>query len=103
MDYRVSFEQKIQAVDMSGSFTYQDHARFCELMVLLWLPGVERVTLNFSHITFIDSAALGMLLLLKDEADKRNITVALYAAQGQVARVFELSRFDDLFECGDGL
>ena len=56
------------------------------------------VDLNFSEVDFIDSSALGMLLFLNDNFTKKGGKVTLSGAQGQVLRIFELSKFTEIFE-----
>jgi len=54
--------------------------------------------INFAEATAIDSAALGMLLMLKERADEQDSTLVLHNAGGKILRVFEISNFDKLFQ-----
>lgn len=46
---------------------------------------------------FIDSAALTKLLLLREKAHKVKSDLILSNPQGQVMRMLEISRFNELF------
>ena len=71
-----------------------------------WWMGRERASLKrlcieLSQVEFVDSAALGILLLARDEAEKSSTKLVLKSPQGQVKRMFEISKFHDLFNIED--
>lgn len=60
-------------------------------------PAVRRIELLLSGVEYIDSSALGILLLLKERADKSGKKVILKSPQGTVAQVLGVANFDRLF------
>ncbi len=82
---------------LKGRFTFSDHEKFLEIVNNIKNGDTKTVTIDLSSIEFVDSAALGMLLLARDEAEKKQIKVELRGAQGQVAKMFKVSKFDTLF------
>jgi len=48
-------------------------------------------------ITFIDSAALGMLLLLRDRCQNTHTPISIIGAHGQAEKVMKIAKFDQLF------
>ena len=50
-----------------------------------------------AQVNFVDSAALGMLLLARDEAEKYRKQLVLRGAAGQVKKMFDMARFNMLF------
>lgn len=86
---------------MRGEFVFCDHKQFRELLDQLADPSVKQVVLNMAALTFIDSAALGMLLLAHDEAEKYGKQIVLQGIAGQVKKVMEIARFDQLFTLED--
>lgn len=97
MDYTSSTNNSTCLVELHGSFTFNDNQKFRDLINIATGAGVPSVILRFADVDFIDSAALGMLLLLHDECSKRQISVTLDQPRGQVRKMFDLSRFDQLF------
>lgn len=83
---------------LQGEFVFSDNHKFKKDVLRLLDEGIVSLTLNFQGVTFVDSAALGMLLLLRDKASQRHITLTLNNPQGQVRKVFDISRFDQLFK-----
>lgn len=89
------------SVCLSGDFTFTDHGQFRDLMSRLFEVQSPRLSFDLADLDFIDSAGLGMLLLARDEAEKRSCKIVLRRATGQVKRMFGLTKFDMLFALED--
>ncbi|MBR0993088.1 STAS domain-containing protein [Bradyrhizobium japonicum] len=88
-------------VQISGEFTFTDHASFKSMIDRLLLDGSSSVTMDLGQLQFIDSAGLGMLLLARDAFGKADRKLVLRAPSGQVKRMFGLTKFDTLFSVED--
>ena len=97
MDFKTTDQQSGKEIHISGSFTFNDNPKFKQIVELVETSRPKALRLEVSGMTFIDSAGLGMLLLLRDVCEKENIQVQIDGAQGQVARIFDISKFDQLF------
>lgn len=84
-------------VILSGRLTFADHVGFRSLIALLDEPGLKQLIFDLSAVDFVDSAALGMLLLARDTAASNNIYVVLRGARDRVKRIMEVAQFDTLF------
>jgi HptB-dependent secretion and biofilm anti anti-sigma factor len=82
---------------LSGKFTFADHPEFREILAKIGEDDVRQIVLQMSGVEFVDSAALGMLLLARDEAEKHNKSLILSGATGQVKKMFEMAKFSNLF------
>lgn len=78
---------------LSGQLGFQDNGDFRRLVAGLDDDG-KALVLDLTGLDFIDSAGLGMLLVLKESHER---AVRLRTAPGQVARLLELARFSDFF------
>ena len=56
----------------------------------------SRVVLDLSELQFIDSAGLGMLLILQEEAESLNKKLIVRGAGGDVKRSIELARLSEI-------
>jgi len=92
--------EDIICVEIGGDFTFSESSKFREMLKRLEVKKASRIVVDLSKTDFIDSSALGMMLLLKEKADAMNAEVEISGAQGQVLQVLELSRFQDLFILG---
>lgn len=59
--------------------------------------GVKCVLVDLQQVQYIDSAALGILLLLRDKAAPLGIKVELANLQGTVKDVLEIANFNKIF------
>jgi HptB-dependent secretion and biofilm anti anti-sigma factor len=82
---------------LSGQFIFSDHAKFKAVLAAADNPKIHIITIDCSGLEFIDSAGLGMLLLLRDVCAKNKKQLKLRKPQGQVKKVFDISRFEHLF------
>ncbi len=82
---------------LSGEFTFSDTGKFKDLLDKVEKNAPPSVDVDLSKVSFVDSAALGMLLLLKDAAGKHQASVTLRGASGQVEKLLRMSRFDQIF------
>jgi|GEM_PF-2710933 len=77
---------------------FSDNVQFKDVLVLAQEEGVNSITLNVTEVDFIDSAALGMLMLLYSNTRKQQMRLFIKGASGQVAKILRLSKLDGLFE-----
>ena len=97
MEIIPNHHQGIYSVTLSGKFTFSDHPAFREILKKITESDVRQVILKMAAVDFVDSAALGMLLLARDEAQKYQKELVIHGATGQVKKTFELAKFDTLF------
>ena len=82
---------------LQGSFTFKDHHSFRALLDGLKAVAGRDHVLDLSGIEFLDSAALGMLLVADDETRSRGCNLTLRKPSSQIARLLELASMDSLF------
>lgn len=81
-----------------GSFDFNSHRDFraaCD--TALGNPAVNTLDIDMARVEYLDSSALGMLLVLKDRAIAAKKTIALSGIQGTVAQVLDVANFGKLF------
>ena len=102
MDHNKSINGDVCVMAISGKFTFSDHVEFKSLLKVFDDSSVNQVDLDLKGLEFVDSAALGLLLLAKDKADTSSKKIRLLSpGDNQVKKMFEISRFYDLFEIVD--
>lgn len=94
---RMELDKDAARAEISGEFTFADHGTFKQMMAALLQPKSLPIVIDISKLDFIDSAGLGMLLLVRDEASKVSRQLILKGPHGQVKRMFDLTKFDTLF------
>lgn len=81
----------------SGRFTFSDHSKFQKIISILSCENkITKVLIDMSLLEFVDSAALGMILMIAENLKKRDGSLVLQHPTGQVARILEISQFSKL-------
>jgi anti-anti-sigma factor len=97
MQTQISFDQGRGRITMSGNFTFESHREFKQATTtVLEHPGLTEIELDFADVDYMDSAALGMLLLLNERASGRKVT--LIHCKGTVKSVLDIANFGKIFE-----
>lgn len=97
MQYDQTLIPEQRTIRLRGTFTFTDHTTFRSVIEDIGRGQESLVVFDCAALEYIDSAGLGMLLLAKSRAEQRRASVTLANPQGQVAKVFSLSRFDSVF------
>lgn len=83
---------------LDGRFDFHSHRDFrAAYERLLDDAQVREIEVNFSAVDYLDSSALGMLLLLREKAEGAGKKVVLSGLQGTVKQVLDIANFDKLF------
>lgn len=94
---QLELDKDVALAAISGEFTFADHGTFKQMMTALFHSESAPIVIDMSRLDFIDSAGLGMLLLVRDEANKAARQLILRGPRGQVKRMFDLTKFESLF------
>jgi anti-anti-sigma factor len=94
MDYSVKDLGDRKEVAMKGRFTFADHNAFREMIDGLGKDGKRHCVLDLGGVEFIDSAGLGMLILLKDAASEKTSILSCVALRVRSAKcwIFHVSK-----------
>jgi anti-anti-sigma factor len=101
MEYRKNINNNGLELVVKGKFTFVDHSIFKPILEDIEKNLFMKIVIDLSGVEFIDSAALGILLLVKDSVEKNNAVLILKSPAGQVKKMFEITRFYDLFSIQD--
>lgn len=58
---------------------------------------IESIDVDLSAVNYLDSSALGMLLLLREKAEPTGVKLALVSSRGAVRQILEVANFHKLF------
>ena len=83
--------------NLTGKFMFSDHQTFRSIIETIKTTDYPNILLDVSGLEFVDSAALGMFLVAREEAKKKNLNLKLKGPTGHVQKMFNLSNFPSLF------
>lgn len=93
---------EVRVIRIVGRFDVATRSEFC--MAYETEPGTTReFNVDLGKASHIDSAALGMLMLLREYATERDAQVCLLRPRTEAGEVLELARFERYFEIRDVL
>ncbi|HEY9101672.1 STAS domain-containing protein [Chitinimonas sp.] len=97
MEASVSVNGSQATISLSGDFTFEGHRAFKEAsQQILGRPEIATLVIDFDQVDYMDSAALGMLLLLRERLAHRPIVLA--NTRGTVRAVLDVANFGRLFD-----
>lgn len=85
---------------LPNRFDYSYHKEFqahCEECIKS--PLVKCIVLDFSRVEYIDSAALGMMMMWNKRAVAENKKMAIKGAKGMTQQILEMANMKKIFEC----
>jgi anti-anti-sigma factor len=98
MDIRVTTNESTATLILDGRFDFNAHRAFKEAYdSLLKRKGIANLEISLTGVSYLDSSALGMLLLLRERADSEGISVVLTRPSGTVAQILEIANFGKVF------
>lgn len=92
-------DRQTSSLRMEGTFTFESHAQFRSVSQdLLNATTSSQISLNLSALTYMDSSALGMLLLLRETAEAKGVKILLEDPSPVVMEILKVVQFVKLFE-----
>jgi anti-anti-sigma factor len=85
-------------ISLQGRFDFSAHRDFrnsCH--PTLAAADICELEVDLGRVEYLDSSALGMLLLLKERADEMKKRVVLSHCQGAVRQALQVANFDKIF------
>lgn len=93
---RRSHDDQTLIIRIEGRFDFSTHQAFRDA----YEHGGKEVSnyiVDLSDATYLDSSALGMLLLLRDHAGGDDASIAIENCNNDVRKILTISNFEQLF------
>jgi HptB-dependent secretion and biofilm anti anti-sigma factor len=90
---RISSNEGTTTIHVDGRFDYRCVAQFRAALD----TGARTWHVDLAQASYVDSAGLGMLLLLRERVGNDAARVRLHGAKGQILDVLMMAKFDRLF------
>ena len=82
-------------ISVKGRFDFAKHQEFRESYEN---KALTAVVVDLKEATYLDSSALGMLLLLRDHAGGEDSDIRVVNSSSDVRKILAISNFDKLFD-----
>jgi len=101
MEYSLLDQDDTKRVVFYGNLRASARSKIVEIIDAMPTIDQKKWTLDVTDFEYIDSAGLGMLIEIQENAKKHGISISIMGANGLVKRMFDLSKFDTLFDIID--
>ncbi len=76
---------------LEGNFTYTQRKPFQEMLKAVSVEPIEHIVIDLSQVAFLDSAALGLLMISHRQLQAEKRTLSLAYPQPTVRQIIELA------------
>lgn len=98
MQITMRADGKRAVVRLSGRFDFSAHREFRETIdTAVQNKDVEEVVVDLADVDYVDSSALGMLLMLREKANGAKKKLALANPRGVVKQALDIAHFEKIF------
>jgi len=88
-------------IKINGRFEFSQHQQFRDAYAEV-KPEATSFIIDLTDTSYMDSAALGMLLVLRERAGGSNSDITLSGYNQAIRQILEISHFEDLFKLDEG-
>lgn len=85
----------ILTIYTNNAFTFEDHDQFLKIYRQ---PDVSKIVLNMKDTDYIDSSAMGIMIMIKEYTTKKGIEVKVVKVQKFVKKILTVANFQKLFD-----
>lgn len=85
-------------VELSGKMYVEEATILREKLISFMEAGHKEFVIKLSHVDYIDSSGLGVLVAIQKRALQLKGSVIISGATGIVKELFELTRLNKIFE-----
>ena len=96
VETNLNMETQTLEVRISGRFDFSIHQNFRKITQQTGL-GVKSIAIDLSETDYMDSSALGMLLVLRDKVNEKKEAITIKNSKEEVRKILKIANFDKLF------
>src|SRR5574343_629420 len=100
MSVTYHFREQEATILVHGHFNFAQHAAFRDASkAVLSLPDIKSIEINLMDADYLDSSALGMLLVLREQASDRGIArIRISNTKPVIRQIFAVAHFEKFFD-----
>lgn len=87
-------------IQVTGHFNFAQHAAFRDASkAVLAMPDIKTIEINLMDADYMDSSALGMLLVLREQAASHGVQRILISnTKPGIRQILAIARFEKFFD-----
>ena len=96
MEHSKTVNAGVCEINFTGNFGFDDNEAINSLIGQFETESATKFIIDLSNLQNIDSAGLGMLILINDAIKEMGKTLQIRSPQGQVSKMLDISRFSEI-------
>ena len=96
IDTNIDTGTQTLVIKVSGRFDFGVHQDFRKATELA-TQEIKTIVVDMANTDYVDSSALGMLLVLRDKVGDNKSAVLIKSAKPDVRKILEIANFNKLF------
>lgn len=89
-------KQDCTTIALHGQFVFDTHRDFRDASTRALQEASQEIQIDLSKLGYMDSSALGMLLVFNDKAKDAGKRVVLSNGQGEISELLKLTRMETM-------
>ena len=98
MNPTFNIDAKIFKLDIRDELTFECYAAMKNALEAVAGQDITGIVVDMGSVEYVDSAGLGLLLLLNEAAAKKHVRPVITGAHGPIERLFKLAKFATYFD-----
>lgn len=100
MSVTYHFQEQEATIQVHGHFNFAQHAAFRDASrAVLAIADIKTLEVNLMDADYLDSSALGMLLVLREQASDRGIArIRISNTKPVIRQIFAVAHFEKFFD-----
>jgi HptB-dependent secretion and biofilm anti anti-sigma factor len=91
------FNNDSAIIHIADHFTFNDSGAFHQCLSQIFARNAQQLTIDLSRLRFMDSSAIGMMIVTDTECAKHEIRLQFSNPQGEVKKILQLTRLYERF------
>ncbi len=87
----------LHVIRLPNRFDFSQHKIFTQQADVALQSGARQLEIDFSQVQYLDSSALGMLVLLSKKASAQHVNIQLKGAQGTALDILMMANMQKIF------
>lgn len=87
----------LHVIRLPNRFDFSQHKIFTQQADVALQSGARQLEIDFSQVQYLDSSALGMLVLLSKKASSQQVSIQLKGAQGTALDILMMANMQKIF------
>lgn len=98
MKHKINKSGGVYEIVIFEKINYSDYDDFLEATSFVNNDDAQTCIVNIADVDFLDSAALGMFLILNDKTQKNYVDLIIKGAKDKIKKMVKITKIDEIIK-----